>query len=120
LLLREVSYGFKLHLSANEFQRYGLIVNHLFLPENDLFSYLCTGIMIEQVLFEYFNMGIGSVGYINLAQTGENPFGLYTHMGFEYHFTEYINIAAAYRSGFIFRSKFTMYNAFLFGLGIQL
>jgi hypothetical protein len=115
-----VNYGLKLHLSANEFQRYGIIVNHLFLPENDQVSYLCTGIMIEQVVFKYFNMGIGSIGYINLMQTGENPFALYTHLGFEYKFTEYINIVAAYRSDFIFRAKFTMYNAFLFGLGIKL
>jgi hypothetical protein len=115
-----VNYGLKLHLSANEFQRYGIIVNHLFLPKNDQVSYLCAGIMIEQVLFKYFNMGIGSVGYINFVQTGENPFGLYTHLGFEYNFSKYAGIMAAYRSDFIFRAKFTMYNAFLFGLGIKL
>lgn len=115
-----VNYGLKLHLSANEFQRYGIIVNHLFLPNDDKVSYICTGIMIEQVLFKYFNMGIGSVGYINLVQKGENPFALYTHLGFEYKFTKYVNILAAYRSDFIFRNKFTMYNAFLFGVGMQL
>jgi hypothetical protein len=115
-----VNYGLKLHLSANEFQRYGIIANHLFLPKNDQVSYLCAGIMIEQVVFKYFNMGIGSIGYINLIQTGENPFALYTHLGFEYNFTKVINIVAAYRSDFIFRNRFTMYNAFLFGLGIQL
>jgi hypothetical protein len=112
--------GLKLHLSANEFQRYGILVNHLCAPNDNQISYICTGIMIEQVLFKYFNTGIGTVGYINLVQKGENPFGLYTHLGFEYQFTKYFNIVAAYRSDFIFRKQFTMYNAFMLGLGLQL
>jgi hypothetical protein len=115
-----VTYGLKVHLSANEFQRYGILFDHLFVPNNDQISYLCTGLMIEQVLFKYFNMGIGTIGYINLVQTGDNPFALYTHLGFEYKFTKHFNIVASYRSDFIFRKHFTMYNAFLLGAGIQL
>ena len=114
------NYGLKIHLSANEFQRYGLIVNHLFIPSNDQVSYLCTGLMIEQVMFKYFNMGIGSIGYINLVQTGENIFGIYSHLGFEYNLSKYINILASYRSDFIFRKSLTQYNAFLFGIGIMI
>ena len=113
-------YGLKLHLSANEFQRYGILVDHLFLQSNEDVSYLRTGLMIEQVLFKYFNMGIGTIGYINLVQIGENPFGLYTHLGFEYKFTKYISILTSYHSDFIFRKKFTMYNAFQLGFGFQL
>jgi len=112
-------YGLKIHLSANEFQRYGIIVNHLFSPINDQVSYLCTGLMIEQVLFNYFNMGIGTIGYINLVQIGENPFGLYTHLGFEYKFSRHFNVMASYRSDFIFRRHFAMYNAFQLGFSIQ-
>ena len=115
-----LNYGIKLHLSANEFQRYGILVDHLFIPSNKNVSYLRTGLMIEQVIFKYFNMGIGTIGYINLVQTGENPFGLYTHLGFEYKFTKHIGILASYQSDFIFRKRFTMYNAFQFGLDIQL
>jgi hypothetical protein len=114
-----VSYGSTLLLSANEIQRYGLIIDHLIMPNNNELSYLCAGIIIEQVLFNYFNMGIGTIGYINLVQIGENPFGLYTHLGFEYNFSERFNIAASYRSDFIFRRHFAMYNAFQLGFGIK-
>ncbi|MCL2065439.1 MAG: hypothetical protein FWG98_13860 [Candidatus Cloacimonetes bacterium] len=114
-----VNYGLNLLLSANEFQRYGLIFDHLTMPDNKEISYLCTGLMIEQVLLNYFNMGIGTIGYINLVQTGENPFGLYTHLGFEYNFSRRFNTVASYRSDFIFRKHFTMYNAFQLGFGIR-
>jgi len=113
-------YGIKLLLSANEFQRYGILVDHLFLQNNEDVSYLRTGLMLEQVLFKYFNMGIGTVGYINLVQTGENPFSIYTHLGFEYKYAKYISILASYQSDFIFRKNFTMYSSFQFGIGIQL
>ena len=55
-----ISYGVKIHLAANDFQRYGLLVDHLFVPDDNDVSYLRTGLMIEQVLFKYFNMGIGT------------------------------------------------------------
>jgi len=115
-----VNYGLNLLLSSNEFQRYGLIFDHLTMPDNKEISYLCTGIMIEQVLLNYFNMGIGTIGYINLVQTGENPFGLYTHLGFEYNISRRLNAVASYRSDFIFRKHFTMYSAVQLGFGIRL
>ena len=114
-----VTYGLKIHLSANEFQRYGLIIGHLFTPKNDDVSYLRTGLMVEQVVFRYFNMGIGTIGYINLVEKGENPFGLYSHLGFEYKFTKHLIILASYQCDTIFRKHFTLNNAFLFGIGLQ-
>jgi hypothetical protein len=65
-------------------------------------------------------MGIGTVGYINTVDWGENPFGLYTHLGFEYNFNKWFNVAAAYQSDFIFRKSFTMYNGFLLEIGFRL
>jgi hypothetical protein len=113
-------YGIKILLSANEKQRYGIKLDQLNLTGDNALSYLVTGIFIEQVLFKYFNMGIGTVGYINLHQEGDNPFGLYTHLGFEYSFTKKLNILAAYQSEFIFRSSFTMNNAFALGIGLKI
>jgi len=115
-----VNYGLKIHLTANEFQRYGILFDYLFIPKNDHLSYLRTGIMLEQILFKYFNMGIGTIGYIDLAQKKEYTFGIYTHLGYEHKFTKHFNIVSSYQSDFIFRKNFTMYNAFLFGMGIQL
>ena len=110
------SYGGKIILMANNFQRYGILINHLVF-NNDK-SYLSTGIYLEQVVFSYFNMGIGTVGYIGLSDN-QNPFGLYTHLGFEYPFANRFHVLAAYRSDMIFSQPFTTNNAFMLGIGIH-
>jgi len=113
------TYGLKILLMSNDFQRYGIKIDHLNILADEKYSYLSTGLFIEQVVFKYFNMGIGTVGYINTMQTGENPFGLYTHLGFEYYFLKWLGIVAAYQSEFIFRKSFTMNNAFLLEIGFK-
>jgi hypothetical protein len=65
-------------------------------------------------------MGIGTVGYINTIQSGDNPFGLYTHLGFEYNFKKWFGIVAAYQSDFIFRRPITRYDGLLLEIGIKL
>jgi hypothetical protein len=113
------TYGLKILLMANEFQRYGVKVDHFNILADEKYSYLSAGLFIEQVLFKYFNMGIGTVGYINTIQWGENPFGLYTHLGFEYYFAKWFGVMAAYQSEFIFRKSFTMNSAFLLEIGFR-
>ena len=113
------TYGIKVLLMANEFQRYGVIINHLNILADDKRSYINTGIFIEQVVFKYFNMGIGTVGYINIIQWGENPFGLYSHLGFEYNFNKWFNVVLAYQSESIFRKSYTMNNAFMLEIGFR-
>jgi len=113
------TYGLKILFMANEFQRYGIKIDHFNVLSDDKHSYLTTGLFLEQVIFRYFNMGIGTVGYINTMQRGENPFGLYTHLGLEYNFTKWFGIVAAYQSDFIFRRYFTMNNAFLLEIGFK-
>jgi len=113
------TYGLKILLMANDFQRYGVKIDHLNILAEDTHSYLSTGLFIEQIVLKYFNMGIGTVGYINTVQWGENPFGLYTHLGFEYNFNKWFSVVAAYQSEFIFRKLFTMNNAFLLEIGFK-
>jgi hypothetical protein len=113
------TYGLKILLMANEFQRYGIKIDRLNILAEDEMSYLSTGLFIEQVLFKFFNMGIGTVGYINTMQLGENPFGLYTHLGFEYNFNEWFGILAAFQSDFIFRKSFTRNNGLLLEVGFR-
>jgi hypothetical protein len=113
------TYGLKILLMANEFQRYGVKIDYLNILAEENHSYLCTGLFIEQVVFKYFNMGIGTVGYINTEQRGDNPFGLYTHLGFEYNFVKWFGIMAGYQSDFIFRKPFTTNNAFLLEIGFK-
>jgi hypothetical protein len=113
------TYGLKILLMSNDFQRYGIKVDHYNILADEYHSYLSTGIFIEQVLFKFFSMGIGTVGYINIIDWGENPFGLYTHLGFEYNLTKWFSIVAAYQSDFIFRRSFTMNSAFLLEIGFR-
>jgi len=113
------AYGLKILLMSNDFQRYGIKIDHLNILAEDKHSYLSTGIFIEQVVLKYFNMGIGTVGYINTIQWGENPFGLYTHLGFEYNINKWFSVVAAYQSDFIFRKSFTTNNAFLLEIGFK-
>jgi len=114
------TYGLKILLMSNDFQRYGVKIDRLNILADEKYSYLGAGLFIEQVVFKYFNMGIGTVGYINTIQWGENPFGLYTHLGFEYNFNKWFGILAAYQSEFIFRRSFTMNNAFLLEICFRL
>jgi len=114
------TYGLKILLMSNDFQRYGVKIDHFNILADDKHSYLTTGLFIEQVVFKYFNMGIGTIGYINTVQWGENPFGLYTHLGFEYNFSKWFCMVAAYQSDFIFRKSFTVNNAFLLEIGFKL
>jgi hypothetical protein len=111
--------GLKIPLMANEFQRYGIKVDYLNVLAENKASCLSTGLFLEQVLFKHFNMGIGTVGYINIINWGENPFGLYTHLGYEYNFGKWVGIFVAYQSEFIFRKSFTMNNAFLLEIGLR-
>jgi len=113
------TYGLKILLMANDFQRYGVKIDHLNILADEKHSFLSTGLFIEQIVLKYFNMRIGTVGYINTVQWGENPFGLYTHLGFEYNFNECFSVVAAYQSEFIFRKSFTMNNAFLLEIGFK-
>jgi len=113
------TYGFKILFMANKFQRYGVLVNQFSVLADERHDYLSTGLFLEQILFNYFNMGIGTVGYINTLRWGENPFGLYSHLGFEYSFNTRFSIVAAYQSEFIFRKSFTMNSAFLLEAGIK-
>jgi uncharacterized protein (DUF2141 family) len=113
-------FGGKILLSANKEQRYGLLVDYMMVPANEQLAYLRAGIYIEQVLWSHFNMAIGTIGNINLAQPGDNPFGLYSHLGFEYAFENGLSILIAYQSDWIFREAVTSYNALHIGLGFTI
>jgi hypothetical protein len=113
-------YGAKILLAANKSQRYGIKVDHLnVFDDNVQSSYLGVGLFIEQVIFRYFNMGIGTVGYINISDSGSNPFGIYSHLGFEYPFAGRFSILAAYQSEIIFSGSLATNNAFMLGLGLH-
>jgi hypothetical protein len=113
------SYGLKILLPANEIKRYGVLVDALTLTGDTDITFLRTGIYVEQVLFRCFNMGIGTVGYIGLAGSESNPFGLYSHLGFEYPFTKHFFAAALYQNEWIFDSPVISNHAFMMSVSVQ-
>jgi len=117
---RSYTYGLKILFMANKFQRYGVKIDRLSILTDEKKHYLSTGLFLEQVLFNYFNMGIGTIGYINTLRRGENPFGVYSHLGFEYNLNNRFSALAAYQSEFIFRKSFTSNNALLVEAGFKL
>jgi hypothetical protein len=113
------SYGLKIILPANELQRYGILVEALTLTGEKDTTFLRTGIFLEQVLFRFFNMGIGTVGYVSLSENATHPFGLYSHMGFEYAFTKHVLAAALYQSEWIFDAPILSNNAFMVSVSLR-
>lgn len=45
--------------------------------------YVAVGIVLEMTLFDNFNLGIGTLGYIGVGSTDRNPFGLVTNLGWQ-------------------------------------
>jgi hypothetical protein len=115
------SYGLKTMLKANDKQRYGIEVDNLVFVHNanSNSSFLRIGIFLEQVLYKYFNMGIGTVGYIDLSDKESNPFGIYSHLGFEYPFCKRYHFLLGYENDFIFRKQLMTNASFMFGIGMK-
>ncbi|MCC8154171.1 MAG: outer membrane beta-barrel protein [Tannerellaceae bacterium] len=115
------SYGVKVGLGVNDKQRFGIMFDRLILAENtdNRTMYYTTGIFLEQVLWKYFNMGIGTVGYINQTEKGKNTFGIYSHLGFEYPFAKRWHFLASYQSNFIFEKKMISNSGLSLGVGMK-
>lgn len=97
--------------------------NELSLPSlggSPLAEHVSFGVVLEQVLLRYFNMGIGTVGNISLNPYIPHSFSIYTHLGFEYVFKNNILILAAYQANFQFENRFSILSAFRLGIGYKL
>lgn len=118
------NYGGKVLFGITEKQRFGLKLDYMNTDFNNVLlnrEYVGIGLVLEQVLFKYFNMGIGTVGYVPLNGYKEHsPFGVYTHLGFEYTFDSGLILLAAYQTDFIFNTRFGINNAFKVGVGYRI
>ena len=116
------SYGGKVLMSIGKSQRFGIKADFIEMSHPGLPSlrYVSTGILLEQILFKYFHMGIGTVGYIDLAKGRDNPFALHTQLGFEYPFAKNFMVLAAYRAEFIVTQHFRLANMFTLGVGYRI
>jgi hypothetical protein len=68
-------------LPATDKRRYGLELTQ-FVDENDE-SFSSIGIVLEQRLFKWFNMSIGTIGYFDYGVDSDNVIGLTTNLGWE-------------------------------------
>lgn len=72
--------GMRFLLSANERQKYGLELTRI---NGVAGSYLATGIVLEQRLYGWFNMSIGSIAYFGQGQGNLNYPGVVANLGWE-------------------------------------
>jgi penicillin V acylase-like amidase (Ntn superfamily) len=73
-------YGGRILLPASD-KRYGLEFTQ-FVDDNDE-SFSSIGIVLEQRLFNWFNMSIGTIGYFDYGVDSDNVIGLTTNLGWE-------------------------------------
>lgn len=70
-------YGCRILLSTNDIQKYGLEITAF---DSKGKKFTSAGIVLEQRLFGWFNMSIGTIGYFNYSS---NVAGLTTNLGWE-------------------------------------
>jgi intein/homing endonuclease len=100
-------YGFGYHiggrflLEANSNQKYGVEITYITAVASKNRDYVAIGIILEQRKFNWFNMSIGTIGYINL-QENTNPFGIVTNLGWELKTIGGLKPFITYRAEWIF------------------
>ena len=73
-------YGGRILLGTGKNKKYGLEFTKF---RNSINKFTSIGIVLEQRLFEWFNMSIGTVGYFDYGKSNENIIGLITNLGWE-------------------------------------
>ncbi|RKZ42341.1 MAG: hypothetical protein DRQ49_02170 [Gammaproteobacteria bacterium] len=74
-------YGGRILLPVTDNRSYGLELTK-FVGDNDE-SFSSIGIVLEQRLFNWFNMSIGTIGYFDYGVDSDNVIGLTTNLGWE-------------------------------------
>jgi hypothetical protein len=111
--------GGRVLLSANEKQSYGVETTYLRVPAKGAHAdYLAVGIVLEQRLWNWFNMSIGTVGYVGLSSRTGNPFGIVTNLGWEPSWGR-ISPFVTYRSDWIFNNPVVNASSLSVGATLQ-
>jgi hypothetical protein len=108
---RVLHAGGRVLLSASASKSYGIEATYLQVPAKGTHAeYLAVGIVLEQRLWHWFNMSIGTIGYVGLATGTGNPFGIVTNLGWEPDWGRFSPFVT-YRSEWIFRSPVVTVNS---------
>ena len=73
-------YGVRVLLESSDNQSYGLEFTN-FKTDNDEFNAI--GIVLEQRLWDWFNMSIGTIGYFDYGVDDQNVVGIVSNLGWE-------------------------------------
>lgn len=113
------SCGIRFLLSAGGNKVYGIEFSYFQREEKDN-NFYTAGIVIEQKLFNWFNMAIGTIGYFNFDKENRNLAGLMTNLGWEPNTLGQFSPFITYRSDFIFDNKIKILNMLNVGLNIKI
>jgi len=108
--------GGRLLLNVDPSHRYGLETTFVSPFGNDDNNYIAIGIVLEQIKKEWFLMSIGTIGYIELGNGGNNPFGIVSDLGWESPKEKKIKPFVSYRSEWIFNQSVLSLNSISFGI----
>ncbi|MBL0703757.1 MAG: linear amide C-N hydrolase [Sulfurospirillum sp.] len=97
-------YGLRVLLKSNENQAFGLELTEF---KNGSDEFQAIGILLEQRLWNWFNMSIGTVGYFNYGLNNQNPTGLMTNLGWEPNNSTPLKPFITYRGDTIFAKEET-------------
>ncbi len=109
--------GMRLLLDAGGNKRYGLEATE-FSPEKGRRFY-SVGIALEQRLWNWFNMSIGTVGYFDYGASSENPVGLMTNLGWEPSSYKSLKPFITYRNDLIFGKEVDVAHSLSAGLSFE-
>jgi len=97
--------GFRFLLNANEIQKYGLELTQINTAQGD---YVAAGIVLEQRLFGWFNMSIGTIGYYGQGGGAQNQPGLVANLGWEPKTSGPLKPFLTYRNDILFANGKTL------------
>ncbi|TSA26331.1 linear amide C-N hydrolase [bacterium] len=104
--------GVRLLLDSGENKRYGIDLTY-FQSKSDKF--VSIGIVLEQVLFGWFNSSIGTIGYLDYGEDNEALIGITSNLGWEPDNHIPIKPFVTWRNDIIFGSKIENVNSISIG-----
>ncbi|VAW83985.1 hypothetical protein MNBD_GAMMA18-2431 [hydrothermal vent metagenome] len=109
--------GIRALLNASEIRRYGLELSKLSMDGGKDFTSF--GIVLEQRLWGWFNMSIGTVGYFDYGENSENPVGLITNLGWEPSHYKTFKPFITFRNDVIFSNDVDTVQSFSIGMSLE-
>ena len=111
--------GGRFQLNAGPTQSYGIEASYVVPVANGSAGrYLALGIVLEQTVWQWAYMAIGTVGYIGVDGTRGDPFGVVTDLGVGHLFAGRFRPSLTYRSEFVFAPKIITIDSLSLGLDV--